>query len=63
MTYQQAVIKLRKELIMTQTEFAEYMGVSFATINRWEKGRFEPTIKAKRKLQPLFDKYKIKIDL
>lgn len=62
MTYQEAVIKLRKKLLLTQMEFAEYMGVSFATINRWEKGRFDPTIKMKRKLQPLFDKYGIELE-
>lgn len=62
MTYQEAVIKLRKKLLLTQMEFAEYMGVSFATINRWEKGRFDPTMKMKRKLQPLFDKYGIELE-
>lgn len=62
MTYQEAVIKLRKKLLLTQMEFAEYMGVSFATINRWERGRFDPTIKMKRKLQPLFDKYGIELE-
>lgn len=61
MTYQEAVIKLRKKLLMTQTEFAEYMGVSFATINRWEKGRFEPTMKMKRKLKPMFEEHNIKV--
>lgn len=62
MTYQEAVIKLRKKLLLTQMEFAEYMGVSFATINRWEKGRFDPTMKMKRKLQPMFDQYGIEVE-
>lgn len=62
MTYQEAVKALRKKMIMSQMEFAEYLGVSFASVNRWERNRFEPTIKAKRKLQPLFKKYKIEID-
>lgn len=63
MTYPEAVKKLRKKMIMTQMEFAEFLGVSFASINRWETGRFEPTIKAKRKLQPLFNEYGIEVDL
>lgn len=62
MTYQEAVKALRKKMIMSQMEFAEYLGVSFASVNRWKRNRFEPTIKAKRKLQPLFEKYKIEID-
>lgn len=61
MTYQEAVKTLRKKMIMSQMEFAEYLGVSFASVNRWERNRFEPTIKAKRKLQPLFEKYGIKV--
>lgn len=31
--------KIRFYLNMSQTEFAEYMNVSFATVNRWENGR------------------------
>ena len=35
------------------------LGVSFGTVNRWESGKYEPTTKLKRKLQPYFEKYKI----
>lgn len=34
-------------------EFADYLGVSFGTVNRWENDRFTPTVKAKRKLVSL----------
>lgn len=34
MTYFEAIKKLRNKLILTQTEFGELFGVSFATINR-----------------------------
>lgn len=50
MDYKRLVKELREKLILSQTEFAELLGVSFASINRWESGRFEPTIKTKRKL-------------
>lgn len=53
---------LRKKLILSQTEFAKLLDVSFATLNRWESGHFEPTIKSKRKLAPYFKKYKIETD-
>ena len=62
MSYKDAIKKLRKKLLMTQTEFANYLGVSFATINRWEGGQFEPTMKLKRKLAPLFKEHGIIID-
>ncbi len=62
MNYAEATKKLRKTLILSQTEFAEQLGVSFQTVNRWERGTHEPTIKAKRKLAPYFKKYKIEVD-
>ncbi len=59
MTYSEAIKKLRSKLIMTQTEFANFLGVSFGAVNRWETGKYEPTTKTKRQLAPLFDKYRI----
>ena len=59
MNYQIAVKRLREKLILSQTEMAELLGVSFASINRWETGKHEPTIKAKRKIMALCKKYKV----
>lgn len=50
---------LREKMLLTQTEFAEKIGVSFASINRWENGVHEPTMKVKRELMKLFKKYGI----
>ena len=62
MSYAEAVKKLRNILILSQTEMAKLLGVSFQTVNRWERGTHKPTIKAKRKLAPYFKKYKIEVD-
>lgn len=62
MNYAEATKKLRKTLILSQAEFADRLGVSFQTVNRWERGTHEPTIKAKRKLAPYFKKYKIEVN-
>lgn len=62
MAYPEAIKTLRKKMLLTQTEFAEYLGVSFGSVNRWENGQFEPTMKMKRKLAPLFKKHKIEVD-
>lgn len=62
MMYYEAIKNLRKKMILTQTEFAKMLGVSFGTVNRWESGKYEPTTKLKRKLQPYFEKYKIKLE-
>ena len=62
MTYAEAVKKLRTTLILSQTELANLLSVSFQTVNRWERGTHQPTIKAKRKLASYFKKHKIEVD-
>lgn len=59
MNYSKQIKKLREKLIMSQSEFAQHIGVSFSSVNRWENGKYEPTIKIKRKLIKLFDENKI----
>ena len=61
--YAEAIKELRKTMVLSQTEFAEMLGVSFASVNRWENGLHEPTIKVKRKLKELFIKYGIMEDM
>lgn len=51
--YQKVVKELRDKLIMTQKEFADLLGVSFASVNRWETGLNKPTTEAKRKIVKL----------
>ncbi len=53
--------ELRKSLIITQAELAGMLGVSFASVNRWENGRYEPTTKIKRKLVELCRKNNIEL--
>ena len=43
MTFAEKVKEARKQLGLSQEKFAGKMGVSFSTINRWEKGRFLPS--------------------
>ena len=62
MNYSEAIKTLRNKMILSQMEFAEKLGVSFATVNRWETGKHEPTIKIKRKLSSYFKKYGINND-
>lgn len=59
--YKTIIITLRNKLILTQEEFAKLLGVSFASVNRWEKGHHEPTTKAKRKIVELCKKNKIEL--
>lgn len=59
--YQRLVIELRNKLVISQTELANMLGVSFASVNRWEKGHYEPTIKVKRKIIELCKKNDIEL--
>ncbi len=62
MDYQRIVKELREKLILSQQEFADLLGVSFASINRWETGRYEPTIKIKRIIVELCKKNNVDIE-
>jgi len=49
----QTVRELREHLSLTQEVFARVLGVSFATVNRWENGKTVPTGDYARVLQTL----------
>lgn len=59
MAYSDKIKTLREIMLITQSELAELLGVSFVTVNRWENDKYEPTIKIKRKLNELFVKHNI----
>lgn len=42
--------EIRMRMMMTQAEFAEYLGITFASVNRYENGKSKPTFKVQRKL-------------
>jgi putative transcriptional regulator len=60
MNYAVLIRQLRERMILSQTEFAERLGVSNVTVSRWETGKSFPTIKIKRKLKDLFLKYDVR---
>lgn len=45
--------RIRQSTMLSQEEFARELGVSFATVNRWETGRAKPTYRTLR----LIDEY------
>ena len=44
MTFGERVKQVRLALNLSQEEMAKELGVSFATINRWENGKTEPNL-------------------
>ena len=49
MTFAEKVKDVRGKLYLTQKQLAEQLGVSFATVNRWESQGIEPKFLVKRK--------------
>ncbi len=48
MNFSEAVKTLRQDHLLSQEAFAKELGVSFATVNRWENGKTQPTYKTLR---------------
>ena len=62
MKYSVAIKTLRKRMLVTQSDLANILGVSFASVNRWENDEHEPTMKIKRKLALLFKEHNITVE-
>lgn len=52
--YAELLKEYREKMFLSQRDFAEQLGISYVTVNRWETGKFDPTIKMKKKLYGLF---------
>ncbi|MCQ3035838.1 MAG: helix-turn-helix domain-containing protein [Bacilli bacterium] len=59
MNWAESIKQLRERMLLTQTELASKLDVSFVSVNRWENGEHEPTMKVKRELMKLMKKYKV----
>lgn len=46
MSFNNDIKMIRHKCLMSQKDFAEALGVSFATVNRWESGKSKPNFKA-----------------
>lgn len=51
MPFSSEIKNFRLSCLMNQTEFGNALGVSFTTVNRWEKGKARPNIKAMKALK------------
>lgn len=60
MDWSAKIKEICETLLLSQEELAKELGVTFATVNRWEDGHHEPTIKAKRVIRDYCKKKKIK---
>jgi DNA-binding transcriptional regulator YiaG len=49
-TIAQLVRELRRTMQLSQAKFADELGMTFATINRWENGRATPSPLARKQI-------------
>ncbi len=59
MSFADKVKKARTILKLSQEEFAHELGVSFATINRWENGNYNPSRLARKAFEDFCLKHNI----
>lgn len=60
--YAKKIKEYRERRFLTQTDLANLLGVSLASVTRWETGQFEPTMKLKKKLFNLFVEAGMKVE-
>lgn len=58
---QDLIKKIRSYMNMNQTEFAEQLNVTFATVNRWENGRALPNKLAQNRIHDLCKEYDVPV--
>lgn len=51
MSLSEEITIIRKKGLCTQIEFAEHIGVSYSTVNRWESGKMNPNVSAMKRLK------------
>lgn len=42
MIFADAIVKLRSELRLSQSQLADELKINYATVNRWENGKTKP---------------------
>ena len=63
MSFSNDIKMIRHKCLMSQTEFAEALGVSFATVNRWESGRSKPNFKTMKLINNFCEAHGIDFDV
>lgn len=56
MTYPEKFKAARESLLLTQEELAAELGVTPITVCRWETGKVEPSIKAKKAFRDMCER-------
>ncbi len=63
MSFAEKVKYVREKLGISQEKMAVLLGVSFATVNRWEKGRAKPSYETQEKFVALCKEHGINLEV
>ena len=55
--------EIRQNCFLSQEAFAKELGVSFATVNRWESGKTKPTYKTMKLIDGFCKSHSIDFDI
>lgn len=55
MNFSEAIKELRQKCFLSQQAFADELGVSFSTVNRWEKSKALPNYQTMKRIIAYFD--------
>lgn len=63
MSFSKEIRRLRRKAFLTQEDFAKELGVSFATVNRWETGKSMPNLKTMKRIDEYCKQNSIDFDI
>jgi len=63
MSFTDDIKEIRQKCFLSQEAFAKELGVSFATVNRWESGKTKPTYKTMKLIDDFCKQREIDFDV
>lgn len=63
MSFSEDIKRIRRKAFLTQEDFAKEIGVSFATVNRWETGKAKPNLKTMKLIDDYCKRNDIDFDI
>ncbi len=63
MSFAEAIKQIRKKTFLSQESFAKEIGVSFSTVNRWEKEKSKPSYAALKKVNQFCQEHSLDISI
>ena len=62
MQFCEIIKQLRQHILLSQEDFGKELGVTFATVNRWEYGKTLPNYKTLKQIEGLCQKHNLNFE-